>query len=169
MRDDRLRRRDVLGSLLALAGLPGSAAAQNAAAPAGFSTVVADVGPLRAKGLGPFAEAVRAALQAELAAAFGDVMRPGAPRLVVRIDAISMASYVGADTRRFGIGGGVSNDYLEGEALVIGPRGQVLRRHPQLSVVPSNSGGAWYLEESERRRVVMLARHYAGWLRRALP
>ena len=131
-----------------------------------FRTVAVDVRPLRAKGLGDHADAVGAALQRELAAAFVDRIAAGGPKLVVRIDAISMRDYVGGDNRLFGSGS--PNDYLEGEALIIGSRGEVLRRHPQLSAVPASSGGAWYSHGSEERRLGALAQHYAGWLRRAL-
>ncbi len=137
-------------------------------APPRFSRIIVDVRPLYAKGLGPFADALRAALEAELARNFGDRLGGGrnAPRLVVRITGVSMASYVGRDGGRF-FGGGVPNDYLEGEALVVAPNGQILARHPQLSALPANSGGAWYDPASEQRRVVALAAHYAGWLRRS--
>ncbi len=159
-------RRSVLAGL-AISVAAGSAALAQAAPPR-FSAILVDVGPLYAKGLGPFAAFVRAALQAELAKAFADRLGGGrgAPRLVVRIDGISMPAYVGREGGR-SFGGGISNDYLEGEALVIAANGQILTRHPQLSALPSNSGGAWYDERSEQRRVVAIAAHYAGWLRRS--
>ena len=47
-------------------------------------------------------------------------------------------------------------------------RSAVLARHPQLSVLPASSGGAWYDPLSEQRRTVALAQHYAAWLRRSL-
>ena len=155
-----------------MAGLAASVAAEGAAlaqaAPPRFSAVLVDIGPLQAKGLGPFADYVRSALQAELGKAYADRLGGGrgAPRLVVRIDGISMPAYVGREGSR-SFGGGISNDYLEGEALVVAASGQILTRHPQLSALPSNSGGAWYDERSEQRRVVALAAHYAGWLRRS--
>lgn len=158
------RRSALAGCAAAIAAHPASG--QNAS-PAAFSSILVDVGPLRAKGLGPYAEAVQASLQAELARAFADRIRPGGARLVVRIDAISLSSYVGsAGSRRFG--GGVSSDYLDGEALVLGPQGEILVRHPQLSALPSNSGGAWYSPGQEERRLDALTAHYAGWLRRGL-
>lgn len=143
----------------------GQAEAQTASA--GYGSIVVDVGPLREKGLGPYAEIVRRSLQDELASAFADRIAPGGPRLVVRITALSQNPYVGGETR-FGLGGTIPNDYLDGEALVVGRRGEILSRLPQLSVLPANSGGAWYDPASEGRRVVAIARHYAGWLRRRL-
>lgn len=125
-----------------------------------------DVGPLRALGLGPYADSVAAALRSELARAFADRMGPG-PRLVVRITAVTMPSYVGGGSGRFSFSG-TPNDYMDGEAVLVGPRGQVLARHPQLSALPANSGGAWYSPGAEDRRLAALAAHYAGWLRRDL-
>ena len=132
-----------------------------------FSSVAVDVEPLRAKGLGAFADGVGAALQRELATAFADRMGRGGQRLVVRVDGVSLRSYVGREGRT-GFGG-TSNDYLEGEALVVGRNGAVLARHPQLSALPSSSGGAWYLPDVDDRRLAALCSHYAGWLRRNVP
>ncbi|MBY0297896.1 MAG: hypothetical protein K2X71_17985 [Methylobacterium sp.] len=132
-----------------------------------FSAIRVDVGPLRARGLGPFATAVQDDLQAALARTFaGRVGGPG-PALVVRVTGVSLNAYAGSESR-FGRGGGMNSDYLDGEALVVGRRGEVLARHPQLSANPASSGGAWYDPASERRRLVSLTEHYAWWLRRGL-
>ena len=166
MEETTLHRRALMLGLAAVVASSSAVLAQQG--PPRFSGIIVDVRPLHAKQLGPFAEVIRVALQNELAEAYADRLDGGraGPRLVVRIDAISLGFYAGRDSGRFG-GGGTSTDYLEGEALVIGPRGEVLARHPQLSAVPSNSGGAWYDPASEQRRVVALAAHYAGWLRRS--
>lgn len=155
------RRLPCLLAALALPAVP--ALAQS---PLRFSSVRVDIGPLRAKGLGPYAELVGRAVQAELARAYADRIGGGGPRLVVRLDAISLRAHAGSESRR-GLGSGTSTDYLEGEALVLGPRGEIVARHPQLSAVPSSSGGAWYDPASENRRVEALAAHFAGWLRRS--
>ena len=133
-----------------------------------MSSIAVDVGPLRAKGLGPYADAVRTVLGAELARAYAERMGPRGARLVVRVDAISMSSYAGRDGSRW-FGGGTSTDYLQGEAILLDPRGEILARHPQLSALPSSSGGAWYAPGAEERRLSALAAHYAGWLRRDFP
>lgn len=163
---ERLGRRTLLAGVAASIACASAAFAQ-AGAPR-FGSVVVDVRPLKAKQLGAFADFLGSVLQAELSRAYADRLGGGrgAPRLVVRIDGISMPAYVGRDGGRF-FGGGVANDYLEGEALVVAPNGQVLARHPQLSALPANSGGAWFDPASEQRRVVALAAHYAGWLRRS--
>jgi hypothetical protein len=161
-----LDRRAVLVGLAAAVGSTAEARAQTG--PQRFSSVAVDVRPLHARGLGPYAELVRSALQAELQAAYGERLGGGrnAPRLVVRLDGISLRPYAGRSGGR-SFGGGTDTDYLEGEALVVSPAGQILLRHPQLSALPSNSGGAWYDPASEQRRVTALAAHYAGWLRRS--
>lgn len=160
------RRALIAGCAALLASLAGGREASGQAAPAAYGSVAVDVAPLRALGLGAYADQVRAALQAELQRHFADRLARGGPRLVVRVDAISLRSYAGSGSR-WG-GSGLQNDYLEGEALVLGPRGEVLRRHPQLSALPSSSGGAWYLPDGEERRLAALAGHFAGWLRQAL-
>lgn len=159
------RRALLLAAPLATLAAAGPAAGQDGARR--YGSIAVDVDPLRARGLGPFAEALRDDLLAAMRAAFADRMGPG-PRLVVRISGVSLNAYAGGDSRSRGWGSGGNNDYLEGEALVVGPGGAVLQRHPQLSVTPASSGGAWYDPASERRRLAALAQHYAGWLRRAL-
>ena len=133
-----------------------------------LSAILVDVGPLHRQGLGVFADAVRSALHAALVRGYAERLGGGriAPRLVVRVDGISLRSYVGSGGGRWS-GGGIQNDYLEGEALLIGARNGILARHPQLSALPSSSGDAWYDPGSETRRLVALAAHYAGWLRRS--
>jgi len=166
-----LSRRSFLLGAAAVAGtaLSGPALAQLASAPAGwqFSSVTVDVGPLHARGAGHYAEFVRAALLAETRRAFADRIGRGGPRLVVRITGVHLSSYSGNGGGRHG-GGSLHTDYLDGEALVVGPRGEVLARYPQLSATPANAGGAWYDLESERRRTILLAQHYASWLKRTI-
>lgn len=163
-----ISRRTLLAA--GLAGLaPGApeALAQPTPRPARFSSVAVDVRPLLDRGLGAYAERLRGVLQAELRRAFADRLGGAGPRLVVLVKGVSLNAYAGSGARGRGMGGSV-NDYLDGEALFLGPRGEVLGRHPQLSALPASSGGAWYDPESENRRLVALAAHYAGWLRRGL-
>ncbi|MHC2021271.1 hypothetical protein [Methylobacterium sp. CM6247] len=134
-----------------------------------LSTIRVDVGPLLAQGGGAPAEALRGDLLTALNQEFADRLGGTGPVLVVRIKSLSLRPYTGSEGGRSGFGGGSQSDYLDGEALLVGRRGEVLARHPQLSALPSSSGGAWYDMDSERRRVAAIARHYAGWLRRAFP
>ena len=164
MRRAHLKRRTVLAGMAA-AAFANPGAAQDGRAH--FSGVVVDVSPLRAQGLGLYADAVGSAVRRALAQAYADRIGGRGPRLVVRITGVSLRSYVGGGSSRFGFGSGMQNDYLEGEAMVVGARGEILARHPQLSALPSSSGGAWYDPASESRRLTALAEHYAGWLRRS--
>lgn len=174
---DLSRRSFLLGSaaLAACALGASSSLAQFASAPATsarFSSVAVDVEVLRAKGLGAYADFLKTALLKETRAVFADRIGGGGPRLVVRITGVSLNSYAsgGPASGRHGRGGGGGgdNDYLEGEALIVGPRGEILARYPQLSVTPASYGGAWYDPLSEQRRTAILAQHYAQWLRRTI-
>ena len=129
-----------------------------------------DVGPMIAQGNGLQAEALRGELLAALQRSFADRLGGKGTSLVVRVRGLSLSPYAGSQGGRGGFGGGGGpNDYLDGEALVVARDGRVLARHPQLSALPSSSGGAWYDPDSERRRVAAIAEHYAQWLRRTLP
>jgi len=160
-----MSRRALLAAALA-SGVPVSAALAQPA-PGHFSSIQVDVGRLHALGTGPQADVLRAALLAALRQTFADRLGGSGPALVVRITGLSIRTFVGPSDRA-GFSGG-NSDYLEGEALVVGPRGSILARYPQLSALPSSSGGAWYDPASERRRLEALAQHYASWLRRTVP
>lgn len=168
-----MRRRAVLaaGAVLALAGGIGTGPAwAEGVSQRNFSGIRVDVQALISRGGGAQALVLRDDLTAALRAEFADRIGSGGPALVVRITGLSINPYAGGEggRGRFGGGGGQS-DYLDGEALLVGRRGEILARHPQLSALPASSGGAWYDPESERRRVAALAQHYAAWLRRGLP
>lgn len=130
------------------------------------SEIRVDVGPFLARGGGAEAEALRTDLLAALRSSFADRLGGRGPALVVVVRSLSLTAYAGSEGRRLG---GGQTDYLDGEALLVGRRGEVIARHPQLSALPASSGGAWYDPDSERRRVTAIAGHYAQWLRRALP
>ena len=160
------RRRFMATAIGAAAALlAGPAASQQAA----YSRISIDVERLRDRGHGPFADLVQANLRRAMQRAFaGRTGQRGAPVLTVRITLLQLSSFVGGGgSRRFGGSGGGSSDYMEGEALV-SQGSQLIRRHPQLSAIPSSSGGAWYAPDNEQRRAVALCEHYAGWLARAL-
>jgi hypothetical protein len=124
------------------------------------------VEPLHARGLGPYAEFIRAALLAETRRAFADRIGRGGPRLVVRVTGVQLSSYGGGGGDRYG--GSINSDYLEGEALVVGARGEILARYPQLSATPAGSAAFWNDPQGERKRTLYLAQHYASWLRRTI-
>jgi hypothetical protein len=157
-------------AVLLWTGAPGPARAEPPAgfAAAGLSGIRVDVQPLLAQGGGAQALALRDDLTAALRTEFADRLGGAGPVLVVRIKGLTINPYAGGEGGRGRFGGGGQTDYLDGDALLVGRRGEVLARHPQLSATPASSGGAWYDPESERRRVAAIAGHYAGWLRRAL-
>jgi len=124
-------------------------------------SIVVDVGPLLAQGLGGYAEALRGELGAALQAQFGGSFRPG-ERLVVLVRSISLASYTG-DVNVFEL---PDNDYLDGTVTLMGPNGEVLAKRDILATSLSSSGGAWYLPGGEQRRAVALAQNFAAWARR---
>lgn len=138
--------------------------------------VSVDVSRLRAFGLGPTADLIASAIGDELR---GYAVRGG--RLVVRVTGFSMNAYAGTEAGSGGGGGGGGggsggaggggageNDYIEGEALVLGAGGEILSRQPIVFALPSNSGGPSYLPGSEQRRVIAISRDFARWVRRDL-
>lgn len=158
------RRALVLGLAAAVITLPAQAQ------PRAYSRITVDTSRLRELGLGPYAQYVEANLVRSLSQAFaGRAGVRGAPALVVRITSLQLSSYAGSGGGgfHFGGGGGSSSDYMDGEALVYEGR-RLVTRHPQLSALPSSSGGAWYGPQNEQRRTVALCDHYASWLARAL-
>jgi hypothetical protein len=164
-------RRALLAGLGATVLAPLSAKAQYGGIAPGtrFSSLAVDVGLLHARGLGPYAEYVRQSLSSELRRAFADRLGPG-PRLVVRITGISLNAYAGhgQGAGRGREGGGGGSDYLEGDALAVDSRGQIIGAHHQVSATPASMGGSWYDPASEQKRTAFLAYHYAQWLRRQI-
>ena len=160
----RLSRRSFLTGL-ACAGLTGSGPAQAQSFPQGFSSFAVDVSVLRAKGLGPFADLVGQAAFDELRRSFADRVDPRGPRLVVRLTGIFLTTAIGGGDRWWGGGSGGGSDSLEGEALAVGPRGEILARHPQLAVLDVRRSS---VNPDEPGRAVAVAQHYVRWLRRRL-
>jgi hypothetical protein len=142
-------------------------ASQAQAFPQYFSSFAVDVSVLKAKGLGPFADLVAAATLSELNRSFADRIDRRGPRLVVRVTSISLTAFPdGGGERWWGGGkGGGGTDSVEGEALAIGPRGEVIARHPQLAVLDVRTS---ILTPNEQGRAVAVSQHYVRWLRREL-
>jgi hypothetical protein len=153
---------------LLLGAVAGSAAASDFPATSVFSDVRVDVRPLLDKGAGLQAEALAGDLTDALRKNFAGRIGGRGPRLVVVVTSLSLRPFAGAGAQR-GLGGNLQTDYMEGEALLVGPKGQVLGRHPQMTATPSSYGGAWYDPQFEPRRLAAIADIYAQWLARDLP
>lgn len=153
---------------LLLGAVAGSAAASDFPATPLFSDIRVDVRPLLDKGAGLQAEALAADLTDALRKTFAGRIGGRGPRLVVVVSSLSLRPYAGSGARP-GFGGNFQTDYMEGEALLVGAKGQVLGRHPQMTATPSSYGGAWYDPQFEGRRLSAIADIYAQWLARDLP
>lgn len=152
---------------LAGAGLLAHGSAQAQAFPEAFSSFSVDVGPLKAKGLGPFADLVAQAALDELHRAFADRTNPRGPRFVLVITDVFLTPFpdAGSSLRSRDGGGGGSHDGMDGEALAVGPRGEILARHPQHGVLDVARRST---DPDEPGRAVALAQFYVQWLRRRL-
>jgi hypothetical protein len=164
-----LSRRSFLTSLactgLAGAGLLAHAPAQAQAFPQSFSSFSVDVRPLKAKGLGPFADLVGQAALDEMHRSFADRVNRRGPRFVLVITDIFLTAFPDPGSWRGRGGGGGGHDGMDGEALAVGPRGEILARHPQHAVLDVARRST---EPDEPGRAVALAQHYVRWLRRRL-
>jgi hypothetical protein len=154
-------------TVLAGAGLIAAAPAQAQAFPQGFSSFSVDVSPLKAKGLGPFADLVGQAALDELHRSFADRVDPRGPRFVLVVTGIFLTPFPdgGGDRWRGRGGGSGGSDGMDGEALAVGPKGQILARHPQHAARDPDTSS---LEPNEQGRAVAMAQHYVWWLRRRL-
>ncbi|AWM86313.1 hypothetical protein [Microvirga sp. 17 mud 1-3] len=133
-----------------------------------FSSFAVDVSVLRAKQLGPFADLIAAAALDQLRISFADRIDPRGPRLVVRLTGLFLTPSPGGGGehwRNGGGGGGGGTDSLDGEALALGPKGEILARHPQLAVLQVNRS---IVDPDEPGRAIEIARNYVLWLRRQL-
>src|SRR5690349_18884455 len=168
------RSRRTFLKALACAGLVGAGFAAPALAqtfPQGFSGFSVDVSALKAKQLGPFADLVGAAALDELRRSFADRVDPRGPRLVLRVTSVFFTPFPDSSSGRLGRGGGDrgggggGHDAMEGEALAVGRRGEVLAVHPMLAVRDVNTS---ILTPNEQGRAIEVAQHYVRWLRRQI-
>jgi hypothetical protein len=153
-----LHRRALLASCAALF----AAGAQPASAQAvpTSSSILVDVSRLRAAGLGPMAEIVGTAMADELNRVFADRLVGRGPRLIVRVAELHISAFL-----RSGPSRDVSSDSIDGEALIVGPRGEILARYPQFAALGAHARAT---EPNEFGRAEAVARHYARWLRRSM-
>ncbi|MBV9078859.1 MAG: hypothetical protein JO048_15450, partial [Methylobacteriaceae bacterium] len=112
-----------LAASLFLAVEPPAAAARGRVQVAPAPAITVDVSRLRELGAGASADLVQRAMLSELASS--GLARPGS-RLVVRVIGLNINDYAGqTGGAGSGVGGGVNNDYLEAEAVLLGAGGQV--------------------------------------------
>jgi len=161
-------RRSFLAKL-ACAGLTGAgwltpASGRAQAFPQGFSSFSVDVGPLKAKGLGPFADLVAQAALDEIHRSFADRIDPRGPRFVLVITDVFITAFSDPGSWLRG-GGGGGHDGMDGVVLALGPRGEILARFPQHAVLDVARRST---EPDEPGRAVALAQHYVRWLRRRI-
>lgn len=169
MSSHALTRRGALAALGSFA-LPSAIAVRGALAQAGvrFRDIRVDVSPLRASVGDPTAAWVQEALPRELARALAPYMSPGdryGATLVARINNI----YLGPSSGGAGPLGS-SQDTIEGDILIRGPRGGAAATTPVRAVAfyyPSPVDQPLRVE-SNRARVAALAQAFAGWAPRAL-
>ncbi|MGO4705543.1 hypothetical protein AB4072_07180 [Microvirga sp. 2MCAF38] len=167
-----LSRRSLLagllaGSSLAVAGCTATGLSSDGQAfPQSFSAFAVDIGPLKEKGLGPFADLIGAATLAELQRAFADRFDPRGPRLVVRLTSVFMTPFPDSGGgRRWHEGGGSGSDSLEGDTFAVGRVGEIIAQHHQLAVLAVNRS---MVNPDEPGRAVALGQAYVQWLRRQL-
>lgn len=152
------------GAILASAACPAWAAG-----PQRFSRIVVDVEPLRARGLGEFAEAVRASLAPALAKEFVGAVDPrdrNAPTLVVRIDSVMLNGNLNGSDGRHGAKISVT-DYMEGAGLVVS-NGKLLAQYPMLGAYDNVMGPGLMSVNNLSVRLNALSAFYAGWMRRKI-
>jgi hypothetical protein len=161
-----LSRRTFLTALLPAALPAGRAAAQVPAAPLAFSGGAGDVTHLRGIGLGPIADIIQAAMTDELRMVFADRMNRNGPHLVVVVTGLFLASLPdGGGGNYRDEGSSRTPDSIDGEALVLGRRGEILARFPQHNNLIA-AGVSWQDPLNEQKRSAAVARNYAQWLRR---
>lgn len=148
------------------AGLMATASVRAQAFPQYFSSFSVDVSPLKAKGLGPFADLVGQAALDQLHRSFADRIDPRGPRFVLVITDIFLTPFPGGGGKRWkGRDGGGGSDGMDGFALAVSPKGQILARHPQHAVRDPDRSS---MDPDEQGRAVAMAQHYVWWLRRIL-
>jgi hypothetical protein len=162
-------RRTVLVGLAAVALAAALPAVPALAQQARFSRVVIDTSPLANSGASQLGENIKPMLYSGVVRAMAPYMAPkdrSAPTLVVTIKSLDLPSYGGNDDNfRFGFGGGGPRDYLDTTVTVVSGR-QVIASFPLLINQPSASGGPWFVQPNEDRRVAQLGVTLGEWVRR---
>lgn len=170
-------RRAVLGGAFA-AGLAALSPGRGQAASLVIRTIEVDTRPLADKGLSNYAVRVRNTVIPYTQSIFADTLSPGtagAPKLIVRVDQVMMASYVGGSSdsgfgfnRRFASDGMSERDFIVGAGILFDAKGKVIKQVPITTSRPAADGGPWQLAESEQRRLANLCESLVYWIKRGL-
>jgi hypothetical protein len=129
----------------------------------GVASVDVDVSPLRARGLGEFADLIRDSVQRELRRHY-PTAQSGA-RLVVSLESIMLVGDPIGDSDSFGFGGIEPTDSLTGTAYLIGRDGSVIETYPLTASSPARRAGPPHLP-LERERAQILGQVFAQWVAR---
>jgi hypothetical protein len=130
------------------------------------SAITVDVAPLRARGVGVFADLLHDSLRAELQARY--TITADAPRLHVTLNSFFLNSRTSID-RDDSFGGGFAQpplDNLGGEAQLITLGGRVIDSYSLLANNPATTAAHRRSPEREQIRARALTEVFAGWVAR---
>jgi hypothetical protein len=118
-----------------------------------YRSVAIDTSGIAVTGHKNLAAALKPALAAELSKALGPRLGRSGSVLTVRVTRIRLGNY-GGET----VAGGWIEDEMQGVVIVPG-RGPI----PIRVVLPPDTGGAWYAQNVDERRVRRLIEAFAQW------
>ena len=155
------RRAFLTGSaVLAAGGLVSLSALAQGIAIGGIRVDARRLGP---QGWGENASRIARAMEQALARELAPLRQRGGPTLHVSLQGLWLAPAVGSGSP----GDSDSNDNMDSLAEVL-DRGRVLFSREIRSMMPASSGGAWYRQDIDQRRVLALLENNAQWIRRYL-
>jgi hypothetical protein len=155
------RRAFLTGSaVLAAGGLVSLPALAQGIAIGGIRVDARRLGP---QGWGENASRIARAMEQALARELAPLRQRGGPTLHVSLQGLWLAPAVGSGSP----GDSDSNDNMDSLAEVL-DRGRVLFSREIRSMMPASSGGAWYRQDIDHRRVLALLENNAQWIRRYL-
>jgi len=128
-----------------------------------IGAISVDARLLGPQGWGENAPRIARAMELELARQLAPLRRRGDPTLHVTLQGLWLAASVGGGSP----GEGASNDNMDSVAEVV-DRGRVLFSREIRSMLLSSSGGAWYRQDVDQRRVAALLENNAQWIKRYL-
>ncbi|MCC5976464.1 MAG: hypothetical protein JJU21_00235 [Salinarimonas sp.] len=131
------------------------------------SAIEIDVGPLRARGVGVFADLLHDSLRAELQSRYA--IAADAPRLQVTLNSFFLNSSTSLDNNSggsFGMSLQPPLDDLGGEARLVGRDGRVIDSYRLRANNPATTGSHRPSPEREQIRARALTEVFAGWVAR---